>query len=245
MGVRFYLQYVISAVDRDWNSKAKGVTNYRTLLGDIVGTVASEEDIAIVTFNYDRMLEWCLGDMLDRSFSTFDDYVSDRIKVFEIHGSVTWARKVTRPTLEALGDNPGGWNPCHYLIAHAEEVIPDGDWVVTQSRPIQVEDGTLAIPALAIPLTDTKESSLPESHRQALESLLPRVSRVLIIGWKAADSHFVKMLEKVVDASGVVVSPREPEATLERLKDCAGIRFSGERITFTGYSTGRGVRDLL
>lgn len=49
-------------------------------------------------------------------------------------------------------------------------------------------------PAIAIPLETKKEYECPTEHVQALEECISKTDKLLIIGWKAAEEHFVKLL---------------------------------------------------
>jgi hypothetical protein len=52
------------------------------------------------------------------------------------------------------------------------------------------------LPAIAIPLEKKTEYECPPGHVQALEQCISKTDKLLIIGWKAAEEHFVKLLAK-------------------------------------------------
>ena len=55
--IRYYLHYVLQKIDTDWETKHKGVTNYKTLLDDIEHwRLKSNQKVCIVTFM--RCLRW-------------------------------------------------------------------------------------------------------------------------------------------------------------------------------------------
>jgi hypothetical protein len=244
LAVRFYLQYMISGYDRGWNERAKGVTNYRTLLGDVLRGLSEGEAAAIVTFNYDRMVEWAMRD-IGMEVDSLGDYLRFPLKLFKIHGSVDWARKISRPVLADLGDNQGGWRSCLYTIDHAQLVEVTEEYVFSPDvRPIQVVDQSLVIPALQIPLIENKKSELPKDHKDALEGILKETSRVPVIGWKGADAHFRELIADV-EADGLVVSPKNPEETITNLRECRRLRLEARTESFTTFATERHVRELL
>ena len=51
--------------------------------------------MCLVTFNYDTLLEHALAKQFNRTFDVLDDYVSSpEYKVFKLHGSQNWGRRV-------------------------------------------------------------------------------------------------------------------------------------------------------
>jgi hypothetical protein len=51
-------------------------------------------------------------------------------------------------------------------------------------------------PALALPLRTKTVFSCPPEHLEQLRQKLPQVTRVLTIGWKGQDQHFLDELRK-------------------------------------------------
>ncbi len=74
------------------------------------------------------------------------------------------------------------------------------------------------IPAIAIP-TQTKSSfECPQDHLDALEEWLPHVDRILIIGWRAQEQHFLDLLKmhlgKKDGVEALVVSSKQENAQI-------------------------------
>src|SRR6267154_1345930 len=100
MSVRFYLCDALSTCVSEWLSRANFATNYGHLLDDIGNWNARRgrgEEICLVTFNYDILLESALS-LAGCKFETktMNDYVGSSIfKVFKLHGSVNWKQVAT------------------------------------------------------------------------------------------------------------------------------------------------------
>jgi hypothetical protein len=59
---------------------------------------------------------------------------------------------------------------------------------------MQTEEDRLVFPALSIPLERKDEFNCPAEQVQLLEELLPKVTRILTIGWRGAEHRFMSML---------------------------------------------------
>jgi hypothetical protein len=219
MAVRFYIQGVIQAQEHRWTRVDKGVSNYRTLFREIHRIIPRDEAIGLVTFNYDTLAERALS-QLAGPFPDFDSYVTgSRWKLFKVHGSADWARRVSIPigNIDQLND----WAVAREIVDRASEVDPFGAFVRWKgSRPQSRDEGGPLIPALAVPFSSKQDFELPPGHKQALEDILPRVTRVLIVGWRGTDKPFVDLLqaarpnvERMISVGG-----REPRAPITNLQ---------------------------
>jgi hypothetical protein len=64
------------------------------------------------------------------------------------------------------------------------------------------------IPALALPLRSKARFVCPQEHLDVLNALLPQVDRILAIGWKAGEPHFLNLLRAVPPGAKLVVVSR-------------------------------------
>jgi hypothetical protein len=96
--VRFYLCDLLSRVTDEWSTRTKGITNYAPLVREILRSNKANEQICLVTFNYDLLLE--------RALQTFDFKTLEPkkhldahpvLKLFKLHGSVNWSSLVDLP----------------------------------------------------------------------------------------------------------------------------------------------------
>src|SRR5260370_21240279 len=81
-------------------------------------------------------------------------------------------------------------------------------------------EGVVVFPALSIPVENKDEFSCPHTHVEALEKMLPTVTKMVTIGWRATEAEFLNMLL----ASRTVVIP--------------GIRRPVELLVVTGSREG-------
>jgi len=123
--VRFYLQHMLWECQQQWANIHGGITNYKTLFDSIEHWRAQRnETVEVVTFNYDTMLEEGLS-WLDLKFKRIEDYISDdHYRVFKLHGSVDWIRRVTTPFArsESLFLNNVMWGAAHDVIRNANHL---------------------------------------------------------------------------------------------------------------------------
>ena len=228
LALRFYLRDLIHDCQVEWLRTTNGITNYKSLLDKL----RKRCPFAIVTFNYDSMIEAALSDL---SFvpQTIEDYVSrDEIRLFKLHGSVDWIHdhvcKVHNQS--ATGDQ--------WLIQMAYELEPT-PLIRRVNEHTKVHGTTVCpVPALAMPVVNKHGFACPSTHLDELIRLAPRVSKVLIIGWRAAEQHFMRILKNGlppgIPVLAVCGSEANSQATLDRFCE-AGIQ-ANMRTDSGGFS---------
>jgi hypothetical protein len=88
--IRYYLHIMLWGCELRWLDIAKGVTNYKTLLDQIERWRKPDEQVCLVTFNYDRLIEDALP-AVGVEIRELSDYVgSDTYKLIKLHGSINW-----------------------------------------------------------------------------------------------------------------------------------------------------------
>lgn len=216
--IKCYLQQAILSVEEKWNSVTHGITNYVSLLRELHRLRKKDEPICLVTFNYDTLLEQAVGHT-EREIRTIEDYTNSALfRIFKLHGSVNWGRYVD---LELpLNVNVEGESILEYLIENASELSFSNEFVLWRdSRTMRVpHEGRLWFPAIAIPVAKKSDFECPEFMLNQLRALLPKVTRGLIIGWRATEEHFFAMLREHLTEKCffAVVAGSEREATETR-----------------------------
>jgi hypothetical protein len=199
--VRYYLQELIFKVSQEWLKHTSGVTNYVNLIDQIRHHTPSDERIALVTFNYDYLLDKAL---LSFSYNPQNDLerhfdAHPALKLFRPHGSVEWSRFVDLPK--------GTRRQPFQLIEQADNFSLSDKYVVAvATRPEEFFNYERPIvPAIAIPVQRKTEDTFewPESHRRYFEELLPQVTKILIIGWQAREAHFSQVLRRKLPRPGL------------------------------------------
>jgi len=192
--VRYYLRFVIRECERRWREVAGGVTNYKSLLNEIERGNTGKRPVCLVTFNYDTLLEDALSDF-GLPIEAMGDYTKKHpfYKLFKLHGSVNWAREVGVPT---KAENPGYvWGVVNDLIERAAEIPITQNYILTQDHPPGVVGGTPVFPAIAIPVEKKSTFECPQEMLAELSAFLPQVSKILVIGWRATEAHFLALLK--------------------------------------------------
>jgi hypothetical protein len=226
--VQFYLQSMLFECEQDWKEQVKGPTNYKDLLDQIdMWRRELKEKVCLVTFNYDTMLEDALPEVGIR-IQTINDYVANPdYKIIKLHGSVNWAHRVNIDLPPKLLRPP--LTMAKELIERAallkENKLILRDYHII-NRPLAGQGSELEyalFPALAIPVENKQASTYecPESHLQTLGVCVPQVSKILIIGWRAAEADFLRLLKdklgKQVHVMAVNGGKTEAERAVSKL----------------------------
>lgn len=191
--VQCYIQRAISQCENRWLGMTKGITNYLSLLREIERT-KRDDNVCLVTFNYDTLLENALS-LLGHKINQMEDYIDTPtfFRVFKLHGSINWARKVDNeiPNYLETADPPKVLN---YFIDHPGELRISDSFVLCDPNGMGVVDGKPVFPAIAIPVEKKNQFACPQSLVEHLGQVLPHVSKILVVGWRATEQHFLKLL---------------------------------------------------
>ena len=247
--IRYYLHGMLWECDLKWQEAAGGVTNYKTLLDQIQRWRKPSQQICLVTFNYDRMLETALTSV-GINIQELRDYIgSDQYKVIKVHGSVNWAREVNSSIADL--NNRNVWQVAHELIDRAPDLDISEKYSIVREYPIAKLSNQALFPALAIPVEAKRQFECPEEHLAELCEFIPKVTKILIVGWRATEEHFLKLLRdnlSMVDLRIMAVSGSIDEANKvgERIEH-AGIncKFEAGKRGFTEFIENREGDDFL
>ena len=223
--IRYYLHCMLWDVVTLWNSSAKGVTNYKSLLDQLERWRKPQERICLVTFNYDTMLEAALP-AVGFHIRKLSDYVSsETYKVIKLHGSVNWAREVDTP-IENL-KSKDRMQVAHELIDRAADLNISHRYRIVNERPISILNQSVLFPALAIPLERKPDFECPPEQLETLHACITQVTKLLVIGWRATEHRFLDLLAKYLPrqlAVMVVASGRDKTSEPIRNLQQAGIK---------------------
>lgn len=184
--VKYYLQGVVDEASTRWYLGSDGgITNYVRLLQRIEAwRDANDEQVCLVTFNYDTLLERAItGAGLGLQLTSIADYVKGpHYFIVRLHGSVDWFRDV-----RTVAQPAAGANTLTEMSATGEPMGPLTVWPGHEGPP-----PSGFFPAISIP-TQTKSDNdfvCPGDHVQLLQSALRTMTRLLIIGWRGLEQHF-------------------------------------------------------
>lgn len=235
--LRFYLRRIIARRTRDFMAFTAGVTNYVELLGRIEDwRLSHSERVALVTFNYDTILDEAFKDTWDHDPSVqpgseLPGYIANNdVQLFKPHGSWNWGRRIE-------GLSPGSADDQRAIMSNArgltladdfEIVAGLADLQIGEPHPLlpvrSLRDARyLVMPAIAVPLAEKLEFECPPAHIHALEKVMgeeSKVTHVLVIGWRAGEEHFLNLWKGTRRFHLHIVSPRCETADMvaEKLK---------------------------
>jgi hypothetical protein len=234
LAIRFYLSEVMRMCESQLLDQVRGVTNHAALIDEIDRRVPIGETVFIVTFNYDRLIERELSSDL-KLFSDMNAYIqNERFKIVKLHGSADWVRPLkVRPMFDEKTV------PRRQLIAMAPTLSISDEFVHTQ----QPHQGDYCVPAIAIPIRHKDDFQCPPAHVDALMNFLPSVTKILIVGWKAAEQPFVDLLVKHIPQHStqaqnphIVVVGGEDVAITKMNLDAAGVLASQYSLNNLGFT---------
>ena len=185
--IRYYLHFALWECQKRWFERHRGITNYATFLREVERwRFDGNQQVCFVTFNYDTMLEQAMEQVLGCKFDDFPTYVSQETHLLvKLHGSINWGWEVN--TL------PKPKNPTEVIDAAADLKLSE-QYRRVSHHPMIFDDGSVGFPALAIPVQSKDEFACPSEHLQALAKVLPSVTKIITVGWRASEDKFLRML---------------------------------------------------
>jgi len=191
--IRCYLQRAIAQCEARWLGTTRRITNYLRLAREIDRTHKADEPVCLVTFNYDTLLEDALAH-LNLKVTKMEDYWKGLglFRVFKLHGSVNWGNVVTNRLNINLNHPPSVLQHCVERIA---EIGISQEFALCPATTMGVADGRPVFPVIAIPVEKKQEFACPQPMIDELISLLPQIDKVLVIGWRASEDHFLELLK--------------------------------------------------
>jgi len=261
--IKYYLQYTLWECENRWSDQIlKGVSNYTTLLdaiehrrlksesldGDTV--LGSYTEVLLVTFNYDTLLEVGLKGRLGFEMLSIPHYIEDArpYKLIKVHGSTNWVRDVEGQIASAQDRRV--WAVADELIERVSEVVISNSYrILPPGHPFGDNSRGLGFPAIAIPVEDKRTFECPEEHLAALRAALPKIEKILIIGWRGFDRHFGAELRAKLRAGVRCLVVADTQKAAKEIADRLGNELSCEWSLMVdgGFSDlitrGRGVVD--
>jgi hypothetical protein len=231
------------------------ITNYATLLDDISRLGQPGEPTLLVTFNYDLMIEKALRNF-GIAINQLPDYINGRtFKLIKLHGSVDWARQVTAPVID-FRRGMTQESVAKEIVEKSADIKVGPYHRMTGAPPHGIieyqECGNPALcaayPAIAIPV-ETKSYECPKGHLEVLEEFLPKVTKILVIGWRGAEKYFRSLLDNLrTEPRVMVVSPGEADQTIAKMREVTRLsraEFQPVNGGFSEFTVGRFAEDFL
>lgn len=197
--VRYYLHEMLWVCGEAWLREAHSVTNYRTLLDEINRFRRADETVGLVTFNYDTLLEPALAD-LGMRLDDIADYIKQHphYKLFKVHGSVNWGHRCGSAGFDPYRNDIGPQRAIDHMIMNVQSIQITNSYAVVKSHPMAWIYQDPVFPAIAIPVQSKTTFECPQEHVECLKGLLPKVNKILVIGWRATEELFLNLLAELL-----------------------------------------------
>lgn len=238
VATRFYLRDLLWACTDYMHSPdlTGGVTNQLTLLGKALGWAGGgKRCVVVVSFNYDLIVERAMASLWGFDTGNLAAYLAhDRVILLKPHGSVQWQWPVDHElgrqansffSLDGADHSEGSYDLGRRSIdlALSDGIDKEGLTTIKYAAHQWPKNGRsvpAGIPALGLPLAGKEPADLvwPQEQENTFRALAGRVSRILTIGWRAEEPHFLDLLTPLPrsDARVVVVARDGGEATAIR-----------------------------
>lgn len=222
--LQFYLADLFRQVSHDVTSN-----HYRTNIYSLFATKLhdylakkSNERIALVSFNYDTILEYFLKEAFRIEFKTLKDYIdwgTRQVVLFKPHGSCNWGWKfktqeftqnqlniatslydTNKQPFEIYYELLGDLNEMVYAYSTGLERTTGannshGRFSVNKDK-IEIFDESQYgyLPALLMPYKDKDEFVMPYNHHHALRFYANEMEELYLIGWKGNEEVFNRLI---------------------------------------------------
>lgn len=214
LNVQFYLQDLFYSISHEYIDF--GTSNYDILVSQAYEYyLRSKEEVLFVSFNYDTLLEKSIENICKVRFDTIQDYMKSPLKVFKPHGSCNWVRTIAdldRNQITSMKKN--GFAKVLYSSSDITKTLKHIDNLnknigILQTSLAEIENNPqsnlVCVPQILIPLQSKDEFIMPDFHLKELGSLLEKVNEIFIIGWKANELHFNKLLKEKLKTQNIKV----------------------------------------
>lgn len=210
------LNYCLSSLMYQISSQYKnvGLSNYDILIQKAYEyAIRNKEDVLIVTFNYDLLLEDSLSKLFfgDGRKVDIEHYVKFPIKIIKPHGSCNWVKRFRKDYFI-----PDGMSVSHHLfqekvtLRQINEALENQVFAVDNpmsekyfGKPNQVWN---CFPQILVPLKDKDDFILPTLHREYLENNLSKIDEILVVGWKGSEAKFQHLLQSQIGSKKVKIT---------------------------------------
>lgn len=237
LALRFYLRAAIADQTSEWLDEIAGFTNYGRLLRRIGDWRAQAgEEVILVTFNYDEMLDTALVEQLAirDPFRDVASYVErDDWKLCKLHGSTDWVRRIRIGDLASDADNAA------YAIGAAGKLDLTTGEIVREALPETIEqihdfEVEVSVPAIAVPTTGKTTFETHQTHLDAFDAAVPKVDRLLIIGWRGIEQHVLERLKTINPHYVLGIVDPDAESVLKQLESAAILQLGQGRTANVG-----------
>jgi hypothetical protein len=225
LNIQFYLQNLFSQISEEVTQKYFRYNLYARLANKLLNAISGgNEQVSIVSFNYDTILDTFLERAMQVKFSKMSDYIDSKrnnILLLKPHGSSNWGWPFM---MERIGNMNGKSLPeflyekkyvpsyiYYYLLGDYKKMIWEKSWGYEQDmnpnnmgrftinkNVIEVIDKLSQkkyLPALQLPYRDKDEFVMPFTHYEALTNAFRETEELFLIGWKGNEDGFNRLMK--------------------------------------------------
>lgn len=215
LAMRCYLQRIVFDCGSEWGRLAHGITYYAELIDIIEQWHATPSDpVVYVTFNYDLMLESALSVRHRTQWTDIDALISHpNFRLLKLHGSVDWGQLVHVPS--NISDDTNAITRYLFEEAGNYEV---GEYVVARP-PLGTFEKAGIVPALAMPVQGKSTFACPDEHLSVLKSAIAYTTKIVTIGWRGLEEHFLSMWKNRNDFFDLFIVSGSKDDGVETLRN--------------------------
>ena len=206
VGVQEWISQVLKTCGEKWLPPLTRSTTYVDLISRLLDwDRKAAVGINLISFNYDILLEdaasICFGANFGRQ--DFDAYLKGPLKIFKPHGSVNWWWDIAcDANRESISERPLSKNErsSMRLILGPRRI---------EKHTSQNNITFRSLPAIAIPVVEKEHNDFifPPGHEKLMLDALANTTMVLIIGWAAAEKHFLAKFQERVKRQVPIRAP--------------------------------------
>jgi hypothetical protein len=181
----YYLQALFNRISQLYSDQITlydGLINRLSLL---------YEDICIINFNYDLLLEQAIQRRFKTPFDQMNSYIDGNFKLLKPHGSCNWAySNVPVPQNSDTFDDKiqklDRLTSKNVTINKDSAYYPEHDLFPCMVMPINYKEGFFK-----------KKFVFPTNHYEEMRKQLSEAEQILIIGWSGKENHFGEELKEL------------------------------------------------
>jgi len=225
INLQFYLQTLFHWISADVTRSHYRSNLYSLFANKLQSYLAGKtERVAMVSFNYDTILDQFVEKIFNAPFKSMHDYIdynNRQVLLFKPHGSCNWGWPVKqrqqlssdhRNFQQALYEQRTElWDIYYHLLGDFNSMVHNHAWGIESStnknrlgrytvnkNKIEVMEhgkGYEYFPALLMPYRDKDEFVMHYDHHHAMQWFVGDMEELYLIGWKGNEDVFNRLLE--------------------------------------------------
>lgn len=178
-------------------------TCYSALYGTLLGAeerIRTQRGFTVVNLNYDLLAQRGFNQRIPlNNFQNYFGYDSRPFSMFHPHGCVTWFEleksNIADERFNSAHTRQNGEYHLYFSskghTRHAGAAFPFNNPPATNH----------VVPSLALPMYGDNRSKTvwPDTHKKRCARELGSVDRIIVIGWRGADTHIMNFIEENID----------------------------------------------